>query len=248
MNDSTLFSDDVTDLLGAYVLDAVDDVERRRVERAIAADPAVAAEVSRLRRSVDALADSFDTEPPPAVWGAIRSQLDTSGDGRAVEPATVRSIGSARSSSKRPVLLVAASVVAVLVLGGSLVVGLSRRQSPTDSIATMRAMANDAATKPGARQAVLTDPGRTMEVKVVVDPEGHGFVMTDPLPALSENETYQLWSAADGTMVSLGMLGPHPEMSMVPIDATVTELALTREPAQGSVAPTSAPMATGTLI
>ena len=32
-------TDDVSELLGAYVLDAVDDVERRRVERAAAADP-----------------------------------------------------------------------------------------------------------------------------------------------------------------------------------------------------------------
>jgi hypothetical protein len=48
-------------------------------------------------------------------------------------------------------------------------------------------------------------------------------------------------------MISLGMLGSNPEMSMVPIDPSVTELALTREPVAGSVAPTSNPMATGSL-
>ena len=247
-HDNVLPSDDVRELLGVYVLDAVDDVERRRVERAAAADPAIAEEIARLRSGVDALAGSFATEPPPGLWDSIRSEIPSSDGSDGVSVSAVRSIDTARGMSPRPFLLAVASVVVVLMIAGAVVVGISRQNSPSDSIAAMKSMAADAATKPGSRQGVLVDPDRTMEVKVIVDAQGHGFVMTDPLPALPAGETYQLWSAADGTMVSLGMLGSNPQMSLVPIDGSVTELALTREPVQGSVSPTSAPMATGTLI
>ncbi|MBX9244759.1 hypothetical protein ICW40_08035, partial [Actinotalea ferrariae] len=40
---------EVRDLLGAYALDAVDDLERRAVERLVARDPEAAAELAELR-------------------------------------------------------------------------------------------------------------------------------------------------------------------------------------------------------
>jgi anti-sigma-K factor RskA len=245
-----LGSDDVSDLLGAYVLGAVDDFERRRVERAADAGPDVAAEIDRLFMVTDALADAVAVDPPSGLWDSIRSGIDNADRG---DVSVSRNEGLSNTPSRsgprsnRSFFLVAAAVVGVVVISGSALIGLSRTTSPTDSIATMTAMANDAATRPGTRTGVLSDPDASMEIRVVVDAEGHGFVMTDPLPALPSGETYQLWSAANGTMVSLGMLGSDPEMSLVSIDASVTELALTREPAQGSVAPTSSPMATGLL-
>ena len=242
-------SDDVAELIGAYVLDAIDDVERRRVERAAAADPLIAEEIDRLRAVADSLADSFEAEPPAGLWESILSEVEETPVGRGASTiAGIDEPAMRSSTSSRRFLLAAAAVVAVFVIGGAALVGLSRSSAPTDSIATMKSMALDAASKPGSRQGVLTDPGNTMEVRVIVDAQGHGFVMTDPLPALPEGETYQLWSAANGTMISLGMLGSNPTMSLVPIDGSVTELALTREPAKGSVSPTSDPMATGQLI
>lgn len=243
-------SDDAAELLGAYVLGAVDDFERRRVERAADADPDVAAEIDRLLTVTDALAEAVAVDPPTGLWDSIRSGIDNvdRGDGVAAQVKGLSNApGLVGSRSNRSFSLVAAAFVAVVVISGSALIGLSRTTPPTDSIATLTAMANDAATRPGTRTGVLTDPDASMEIRVVVDAEGHGFVMTDPLPALPSGETYQLWSAANGTMVSLGMLGSDPEMSLVSIDASVTELALTREPAQGSVAPTSSPMATGLL-
>ena len=141
----------------------------------------------------------------------------------------------------------AAAVLAVFVIGGAIFVGVGKDADAPNTIAAMTAMANDAASQPGSRTGFLTDPDQTMKVQVVADAQGHGYLMTDPLPALPENETYQLWAANNGTMISLGMLGSNPEMSLVPIDPSVTELALTREPINGSVAPTSDPMATGSL-
>jgi anti-sigma-K factor RskA len=86
-----------------------------------------------------------------------------------------------------------------------------------------------------------------MAVQVVVDPDGHAFVMSGVLPPLDSAHTYQLWSAEGGTMVSLGLLGNAPGMSVVGVDPAVHELAITVEPIGGSPGPTAAPMATGTL-
>lgn len=241
-------NDDVTELLGAYVLDAVDDVERRRVERARENNRQVENEITQLQYAVDALADAVEVEPPASLWQSIQSSIADDHVQSQDKGVPRQSNISGRKTSKNSFYLAAAAILAVVVLSGTVIATLTRSTEPTDSLATMTAMAKDAATKPGSRQAVLTDPERTMEVQVIVDAEGHGFVMTDPLPSLPAGETYQLWSAADGTMISLGMLGSDPKMSLVPIDGSVTELALTREPAQGSVAPTTPPMATGRLV
>ena len=236
--------DDVRDLLGAYVLDAVDDVERRRVERAAAEDVEIAAEIARLRVAVDALADTADDAPPPRVWDSIVASID---EGVSADVTPITRVTSRRTNGPRIMFLAAASIAVVVVLAGAALVGRNSANRPTDSVAAMTAMANDAAKQPGSRSGVLTDPGNTMEVRVVADAQGHGFVMAGALPALPDGETYQLWSAVDGTMVSLGMIGSNPQMALVSIDPSVTELALTREPVVGSVVPTSNPMATGKL-
>ena len=241
--------DPTRELLGAYVLDAVDDVERRRVENLLASDPSARDEVERLRLVADKLGNAAESAPPAQLWESIQLAINaepvaqqTSGS---TEPTSIFSSKRYRSVNKP--FLAAAAVLAVFVIGGAIFVGVGKEADAPNTIAAMTAMANDAASKPGSRTGFLTDPDQTMKVQVVADAQGHGYLMTDPLPALPENETYQLWAANNGTMISLGMLGSNPEMSLVPIDPSVTELALTREPINGSVAPTSDPMATGSL-
>ena len=241
--------DPTRELLGAYVLDAVDDVERRRVENLLASDPSARDEVEQLRLVADKLGNAAGSAPPAQLWESIQLAIDaepvaqqTSGS---TEPTSIFSSKRYRSVNKP--FLAAAAVLAVFVIGGAIFVGVGKDADAPSTIAAMTAMANDAASQPGSRTGFLTDPDQTMKVQVVADAQGHGYLMTDPLPALPENETYQLWAANNGTMISLGMLGSNPEMSLVPIDPSVTELALTREPINGSVAPTSDPMATGSL-
>jgi anti-sigma factor RsiW len=241
--------DQTRELLGAYVLDAVDDVERRRVENLLASDPSARDEVEQLRLVADKLGSAAESAPPAQLWESIELAINTETVAQQIsgstEPTSIFSSKRYRSVNKP--FLAAAAVLAVFVIGGAIFVGVGKDADAPTTIAAMTAMANDAASKPGSRTGFLTDPDQTMKVQVVADAQGHGYLMTDPLPALPENETYQLWAANDGTMISLGMLGSNPEMSLVPIDPSVTDLALTREPVNGSVAPTSAPMATGSL-
>lgn len=69
--------EDVRDLLGAYALDAVDDVERRAVERLVASDPEAARELAELTATAALLGSAVQAPAPPdvraSVLAAIRS-------------------------------------------------------------------------------------------------------------------------------------------------------------------------------
>jgi anti-sigma-K factor RskA len=282
-------SDDTEALLGAYVLDAVDEVDRRRVERLLATSPEARAEVERLNAAADRLAEAaaagatapselFGTlmakvaagpaaaagpvgegapTPPPAVEPVVLPRL--SGDAPAVPVAGHSTVDIPRGvasferhaearRSRTPWILSAAAVVVLFVVGAVVVGNRSGDgDGVTDSVAAMEQMAAQAATMPGARTGELTDPENSMAVQVVVDPDGHAFVMSGVLPPLDSAHTYQLWSAEGGTMVSLGLLGSSPAMSVVGVDPSVHELAITVEPIGGSPGPTAAPMASGSL-
>jgi hypothetical protein len=243
----------LADLLGAYLLDAVDDLERRRFERELMSDSALASEAARLRGVVDALAESAaDDDAPAGQWARLEAAISASASVLQTTEASAGHRRSTRGGWSR-LLLAAAAVAVVFVVGAGLLVqsrGTSVRNGEFagDPAAEMTALAQQVATQPGSRTAVLTDPGQSMAVDVIVDGSGHAFLMTAALPSLTAGETYQLWSAQGDTMVSLGMLGPDPKMAVVSIDTGVTDLALTREPVGGSVAPSAAPMATGHLV
>jgi anti-sigma-K factor RskA len=249
--------DDVDSLLGAFALDAVDDVERRRVERRLEADPELRAEADRLVVAADHLAAAAAGAGPTApadLWGRIAARLDHGAPAPADLPApagdprpagdVVVPIGRSRRRTAR---LVAAAAAVLLLVAGSVAVGSRLGQDDTDPMVAMRAAAEKASEQPGSRSGELVDADATMGVPVVVDAEGHAFVMTEQLPALPSGETYQLWSVDGGTPVSLGLVGTDSPMTMVGVDGRVTRLALTIEPAGGSAVPTTPPMASGTL-
>ena len=76
--------DDVSELFGAYVLDALDDDERARVDERLATDPDARAEVDRLANAVDTAltSDVPEMAPPPELWDRIASDLPERPDQR----------------------------------------------------------------------------------------------------------------------------------------------------------------------
>jgi anti-sigma-K factor RskA len=287
-------SDDAESLLGAYVLDAVDDVERRRVERLLESSPAARAEAERLAAATDQVAEAMaaGANGPPGLLGALMAEVSDrpSPSSRAdadagaptpppsVEPVLLPSVPAASTASSAPGVegvdgvepaesltdldtrrrrrraggsrvpwILSAAAVVVLFVVGAVVVGNRSDDGVTDSVAAMEQMAAQAASMPGARTGALTDADNTMAVQVVVDPDGHAFVMSGVLPALDPDHTYQLWSVDGGTPVSIGLLGSDPAMSVVGVDSHVHALAITMEPVGGSAGPTTKPMASGTL-
>ena len=85
--------------------------------------------------------------------------------------------------------------------------------------------------------------------RFVIVPSGRGYLVSSSLPALRNGQTYQLWGITGITAISLGLLGgsPHGSAFTVAGAPLTAELALTAEPSGGTVAPTGAIVASGTI-
>ena len=56
-------------------------------------------------------------------------------------------------------------------------------------------------------------------------------------PALGADQTYQLWGVvSDAQVISLGILGPNPELETFTVEGEVSALAITIEDAPGVIA------------
>ena len=112
---------------------------------------------------------------------------------------------------------------------------------------SLAALANRATGEPGAVTVSLKDPAGRAIARAVVTASGKGYMLSDSLPALPAGKTYQLWAVtgADGP-VSEGLLGRDPGVSAFTVDAPATALAITVEPAAGSIRGTTTAVALGT--
>jgi anti-sigma-K factor RskA len=233
---------DIDELLGAYALDAVDDDERRAVEDYLASNPGARAEVDQHREVATLLAFS-DATAPERLWDRIASSI-TAMDADAPEPGPelAKVLPARRPTRWRWWLgaLAAAAVVAVLALS----IALVRKDDGGTSVADAY---NSAIADPANRVVPLLTDGTT-RATAVVQPGGVAFLDARQLPALGNDRTYQLWGVlASGTPVSLGVLGPSPQLTMFGVNGDVTALAITDETAGGVVAPAKAPTIVGAL-
>jgi anti-sigma-K factor RskA len=121
-------------------------------------------------------------------------------------------------------IAIAAAVVAVLA------VNVVRDDRTTSSIAQAMEQAKHSS---DARQVALRSADGAVQVDVVLDAEGHGFLAGGPLPPLPSNRTYQLWGLIDGRAISLGVLGHRPGVEPFSVDGNLTALMISNEVAGG---------------
>jgi len=77
---------------------------------------------------------------------------------------------------------------------------------------------------------------------------GHGYLVGARMAVLPASKTYQLWAVVDGRPVSVGVLGNRVTTAAFTMGTLSPEaLAVTVEPARGSVTPTAAPVATARM-
>jgi hypothetical protein len=234
-------------LLGAYALDALDDTERARVDEYLARQPAARDEVDELRESAAALALTpvEDQRPPAALWTKIAADL---GDARGAEPA--------RHSSTRWLVPIAAAAAIAAALLPVQVFSLQRDlDAARVDNAALEARFEAATRSAGARQVALT-PGDGAEVaRLVLLPDGTGYLVNDALAPLEPDQTYQLWvlmgdesdPSADPTVISAGVLGAEPGAATFKTVGPVVGFALTVERAGGVTSSVETPVATGTV-
>ncbi len=168
------------------------------------------------------------------------------GDARGTGPTDQLAQRRARRSSVRATVAAIVLAAAAVVL---VVVGLALRPKeadPTLTAARVEQQAAQAAALPGASTGTLTSGDGNVDVKVVLDPNGHMYAVPQKLPALDDDHSYQLWALDSGTPVSLGVLRGAASMEL-PAGEHPSRLALSKEPRAGSPQPTTTPLAAGQL-
>ena len=229
----------VHSLAAAYALDALDDLDRARVERHLAECDVCAAEVRSFADTTVLLASAHESDPPPNLRARV---LEEVGRTRQLPPVvtTVRQSPRVRTGAPTRWLVGAAAGLLVLAVAAG-AVAFQQYQ------AAERAQQFAAAVRD-----VLADPQRD-----VVDAEfadGHGIVMVsgdrvvvvgDGVDAPPADRTFQLWF--------IGEEGPRPSelLQSAGEDTFWVEadglrpgdvIGVTVEPEGGSEQPTSDPV------
>jgi anti-sigma-K factor RskA len=217
--------DELDQLLGAYALDAVDDVERRLVERYLTMNPRARAEVLEHREVATMLAFSGATAPD-GLWDRIAASLDERAPAPGPELARVIPMVDRRRRALRSVGAWAAAAVAAAVIA---VVAVQVIDPGSDTSDPLAAAVEQARKERDTRVVQLASEDGSLSVEAVIDPEGHGFLLATDLPALPRDRTYQLWGVVDDRVISLGVLGPTPSTEIFTVKGDLSALVITEE-------------------
>ncbi|GAA0565095.1 anti-sigma factor [Paractinoplanes ferrugineus] len=230
---------DIHALLGAYVLDAVDDLERVAFERHLRECADCRAETDELHMAAARLADATWSVPPPRLRATVLSQIASTRQLPPVQPSVP--VRPSTSSWRR----LAAAAAAVVVVSGSVAVIQEQR------VRDERASAQQARSAEARIQAVLTAPDLTVreqaltgggKVTVAMSTlHGAGVIMLAASSAPVDGNVYQLWTLRGGTPANAGVLEPGQTASVRIVEnmVGVSDVGVTVEPPHGSVRPTT---------
>jgi anti-sigma-K factor RskA len=241
-------TEELDSLLGAYALDALDPADRARIDAYLERDANARAEVDELRETAASLAllPSSSLDAPPELWERISGAISTETD-RDVDELSARRDRRARRSWTAPALA-AAAIIVVVVLAAQ-IASLNGKLDRANQFGTKAtAAAFDRATKvDGAREVDLNAESGATLARVVLLPDGTGYLRGDRLDRLPADRTYQLWavtgSAGKPVTVSAGVLGPDPRAVAFHASGPVRAFAVTVEPAGGVVRSDQTPIA-----
>ncbi|WP_418275818.1 anti-sigma factor domain-containing protein [Isoptericola jiangsuensis] len=252
---------DAWDLLPAYALDAVDDLDRRAVERLLAVDPAARQALDEYRDVVAAF--TVEADPPPQVRDAVMGRIAGGAHGAAQAPTTDRRVPAVddlasatpdevwetpdgvtpidRPRRRRRWGLVAVAAAAVVAVAVPTTVAIqatqeqARLQERVDAVAKMMA-------DPSAKLMTGEVSGGGA-ASVLVAGDDYLFSASD-LPGPGEGQDYQLWVVgAEGDVVPAGVLTTHDgEVEHLVHGMPGVGVAVTMEPEGGSEQPTSDPI------
>ncbi len=227
------------ELLAPWALDAVDDVDRARIEQAIRQDPALAREARGLVETAARLAESGATPPPPALRAQVLTAVDSVPQQAAATPS------AAVRPPRRPRLRVATWIVAAAVATMAVIAPsvLAVQQAGRAARAEQEvALLTEALAEPDARVLTADVAGGGRAV-VVVGESGVLFTARG-LPDVDNELGYQLWVIDGDAAVSAGVLEVSGGIAQIDVAQAGpgSMLALTVEPTEGSRRPTTDPI------
>ena len=223
------------ELIPAYALGILDEVETRQVSDHIQACESCRAELGAYRAVVDELPlAAMETQPPPQLKAKIMSQVAKPHPAEPQPKASWWQQVSQRLAFKSPAWGMV-SLALIVLLGVSnlfLWQQLNGIQDPAQ---------NTLATVPLAGSEV--NPGATGLLVISRDGE-HGTLVVDGLPSLDDSRQYQLWLIRDGQRTSGGVFSADAEgyssLWIYAPDPLISydSFGVTIEPAGGSPVPT----------
>ncbi|GAA1477220.1 anti-sigma factor [Nocardioides aestuarii] len=234
-------STDIHALVGAYAVDALDDLERAQFERHLAECPACQAEVAGLQEAAGVMGSLATTPPPASLRDSVLAGITTV---RPLPPEVPMTSATAPAHSGRsrfrPRLLVAAAA-AVIVVGGGATAIVQPWQDDSSQVQLsagdrVRA-ASDAETytqsfPDGSKATLVRSRSQNAAVLTTVD-------MADA----PTGSIYELWLIHDDQMVPAGLMnGGDHEVLLEGDAASANGFGITVEPDGGSDAPTSDPI------
>jgi anti-sigma-K factor RskA len=225
---------DIHALAGAYVLDAVDDVERAAFSRHLAECAACAVEVAELRETATRLADETWSAPPPRMRDEVFSRIRYT---RQLGPGRPEREGTSAMARwrRRTAIAVAAGILVAGAGATTWAVQQQRIEQQEQANASIQAVliAPDAV----VRSSAVDGGGRmTMVVSRSLD---RGVVVLDAARP-GDDRAYQLWRVTDRSAVDAGVLDAGQGATTRVIEGVnaADVVALTLEPAGGSASPT----------
>ncbi|WP_431795275.1 anti-sigma factor [Microbacterium enclense] len=258
---------DFADLAAGHALNALSEADERAYQEALAGNPHWS---SHARDAADAVAAISDTvvpvEPPASIRASLLARITDlpragsavpDGDSADAEdyaaagPAPIEpeaAIVSAPSSAgagwgMRRWFTLAASLVAVLVLGfGAVTIG-QQLTRPTSIVAL-----EQVTSAPDAQSATATMPDGAVVTAHWSASTGQSVLVTDGMPALSNEQTYELWFVRDETPIAAGIFSTDASGRATAVLEgefhSGDVIAVTVEPAGGSPdgTPSSAPV------
>ena len=241
---------EIHSLIGAYVLDAVDDLERAAFDRHLRECDVCRMEVDELRETSARLADGAWSVPPPAlrdnVLGAIGSVRQLAPISPAAPPAT-----PARRPNSRLRLITAAAAVVVTAAGAATAVYALQ----DDRVRREHARAEAAQAAEARVRALLASPDLVVHEESLVDGgrvtvassklHDAGVIMLSAAEAPKDGMVYQLWTIRSKVPVSEGALAPGQTTTVRIVEGIdqASDVGVSIEKAPGSSTVPTTPLA-----
>jgi anti-sigma-K factor RskA len=228
-------------LVGAYAVDALDDLERRRFEAHLAECETCARETRGLREAAAHLGTAVATPPPARLREKVLADVARV---RPLPPLLAN--GHPRRRSRTPWLFTAAAAACLVIavaMGG---VALLAQQRADRAVAANREVFQVLAAPDAQTVNAPVSTGGSGTV-VASRAQGKAVVALSGLDRLSAAQTYELWFMGAGDPRPAGLLTDSGEPFIASGLGEATQIGLTIEPAGGSARPTTQPIFTAAV-
>jgi anti-sigma-K factor RskA len=240
---STFSHTEIQELLGAYAVDAVSTDERVVIEAHLSTCVECQQEIDELRHVTSLLGSTMHETEVPELWSRIQHELNLDG-----APPPLR-IPRKSNQPAKFVRFAVAGAAAIALIGGAFAMGAAfDDDGNAERPAVEIALAKDAAADPTARIVTLSSStDGSVSAKVVILPDGRGYVYDSSLPALPHDRTYQLWAVVNNAPVSASVMGESFDAVPFHANGPITAFAITDEVAGGVVNSNRNPIVAGAV-